>query len=128
MRELLFNDQVIDVQRVNAALAARSQSPAFEQLLRRASVWLACAFLGSAVLNYLLARYLLRSPPGTSAFNAELGRMHLLVWPVIVVPSMIVMMFVFWRLVHGLTALTGLSMDDIFRAEKPKKEGSAHAE
>jgi hypothetical protein len=120
IRELLFNEQIIDVGRVNAALDAHGQKPAFEGLLRRASIWLALAFLGSAILNFFLARYILRSPPATPEFNQELGRMHILVWPVIVIPSMVVMMLVFWRLVNGLTALTGLSTDEIFHAEKPK--------
>jgi hypothetical protein len=121
VRELLFNDQVIDVDRVNAALDTRGSRPAFDQLLRNASIWLAIAFLGSAILNFLLARYILRSPPATPEFNQELGKMHIIVWPVIVIPSMVVMMFVFWKLVTGLSQITGLSSDEIFRAEKPKQ-------
>lgn len=120
VRELLFNDQLIDVEKVNAALETRGSRPGFERLLRRASIWLALAFLGSAVLNFFLARYILRSPPATPEFNNELGRMHLLAWPVIVIPSMAVMMYVFWRLVTGLSSLTGLTTDEIFRAEKSK--------
>jgi hypothetical protein len=120
IRELFFNDQVIDVEKVNAALDARAQRPAFDRLLRSASLWLALAFLGSAILNFALARYILRSPPQTEAFNRELGKMHIMVWPVIVVPSMIVMVVVFWKLLNGLTTLTGLNQDEIFHTEKPK--------
>ncbi len=120
IRELLFNDQIIDVERVNAALDARGERPAFDRLLRDASVWLALAFLGSAILNFALARWILTSPPATPEFNQQLGKMHIMVWPVIVIPSMIVMMFVFWKLITGLTALTGLTQDEIFRGEKPK--------
>jgi len=88
----------------------------------RSSLWLVASFLLSAGLNYALARYLLISPPGTPEFNAELGRMHVLSWPVIVLPSMAVMMLAFWKLIKGLTQLTGLTTDEIFRAaqEKPK--------
>lgn len=118
VRELFFNDQILDVPRVDAALDVPAKRLAFDRLLRNASVWLALAFIGSAVLNFALARYILRSPPGTPAFNAELGRMHVLVWPVIIVPSMVVMMVVFWRLIGGLSRLTGLTTDEIFRAEK----------
>lgn len=121
IRELLVNPQVVDVERVNSALDQRNQQPAFEQLLRRASVWIAGSFLVSAILNYALARYILRSPPATPEFNAELGKMNALSWPVIVVPSMLLMMFVFWQLVKGLAAVTGLSSDEIFRAEKKKE-------
>lgn len=122
VRELFFNEQIIDVARVDAALAERGQREAFDQLLTRTSLWLGGAFVVSAALNFLLARHLLKSPPGTPAFNAELGRMHVLSWPVIVVPSMIAMMLVFWRLLAGLKRLTGLTLDDIFRAQEAEKK------
>ncbi len=120
VRELLYNDQIIDVGRVDAVLAERGQQPALTRLLTRTSLWLGGSFVVSAGLNFCLARYLINSPPGTPAFNAELGRMHVLSWPVIVLPSMVVMMFVFWRLVAGLRQLTGLTTDEIFRAPEPK--------
>jgi hypothetical protein len=44
--------------------------------------------------------------------------MHLLSWPVIVVPSMLVMMLVFWRLISGLKQLTGLTTDELLRTEQ----------
>ena len=118
LRELFYNEQIVDVARVDAALAERGGREAFERLMRRASVWLAVSFLASAPVNFALARYILRSPPGTPEFNAELGRMHVIVWPVIVVPSMVVMMWLFWRLMNGLSQLTGLTTDEIFKAEK----------
>lgn len=120
VHELLYNDQVIDVRRVDAALAERGQQPAFARLLVHTSVWLGGAFVVSAGLNFCLARYLLKSPAGTPEFNAELGRMHVLSWPVIVLPSMVVMMVLFWRLVTGLKKLTGLTTDEIFHAQEPK--------
>ncbi len=121
LREMFFNDQVVDVARVEAALAERGEREAFERLLRRASVWLAVSFLASAPVNFALARYILVAPPGTPEFNAQLGRMHVLVWPVIVVPSMIAMMVIFWQLMKGVVQLTGLTSDEVFRTEsKPK--------
>jgi hypothetical protein len=120
VRTLLFNDQILDTARVDSALDERGERPGFDRLLRNASIWLALSFLVSAVLNFALARYLLKSPPDTPEFNAELGKMHLWVWPIIVVPSMVVMMLVFWKLMSGLTQLTGLKSEEIFRAPEPK--------
>lgn len=120
VREVLYNDQVIDVAKVDAALEQRGQRPEFERLLKRASVGLALSFLLSAILNFGLARYLLTSPAGTEEFNAQLGRMNMLNWPIIVLPSMVVTMLVFWRLMNGLTRLTGLELDDIFHTAKSK--------
>lgn len=121
VRLLLYNEQILDVARVDAALDARGQRGAFDRLLRGASFGLALSFLLSAILNFGLARYLLKSPTGTPEFNVELGRMHMLNWPVIVLPSMVVMMIVFWRLMSGLTRLTGLELEDIFHSSKGKK-------
>lgn len=120
VREVLYNDQVIDVPRVDAALAARGETAAFERLLSNASLGLAASFLLSAVLNYGLARYLLKSPSNTPEFNEELGRLNFLSWPVIVLPTMVVTMIVLYRLMTGLTRLTGLEFDEIFRGGKPK--------
>lgn len=121
VRELLWNDQVIDTARVDSVLEERGQRAELDQLLRRASFGLAASFLLSAILNFALARYLLKSPAGTPEFNAELGKMNGLSLPVIMLPTMIVTMVVFWRLMNGLTRLTGLEVDEIFRGgAKPK--------
>jgi hypothetical protein len=121
VNELLYNPQVIDVEKVDAALAARGTQPGFTQLLRRSTGLLSLALFISAGLNYALARHLLTSPPGTEAFNAQLAKMHLLSWPVIVLPSMAMMLFVLWRLLGGIRTLTGLELDDIFRAPPEHK-------
>jgi hypothetical protein len=123
VNELLYNPQVIDVERVEAGLTARGTQTEFTGLLRRSTGLLSLSFFVSAVLNFFLARHLIRSQPGTAAFNGELAKMHLLSWPVIVLPSMAMMMLVLWRLLHGIKALTGLELDDIFRSPPEEKAG-----
>jgi hypothetical protein len=118
VRELLYNESIIDVPRVDAALVARGHKEQFETMLRRASVYLALTFIASAPVNFALALYILRSPPGTPEFNAELGKMHWVGPLVIAVPSMIVMMTVFWKLMNGLAELSGLAQEEIFREKK----------
>ncbi|HRE79993.1 MAG TPA: VC0807 family protein [Opitutaceae bacterium] len=127
VRQLLYNDQVIDVPRIDAVLATRGAAKTFDRHLREASVLLALSFLISAILNFGLARYLIRSDTGTPEFNAELGKMNFWSWPVIVVPSMAMMMFALWRLIKGITRLTGLTSEEIFRA-KDSAEDKAKAE
>lgn len=117
---LLYNDQIIDVTRIDRALAERGTRPGFDRLMVSSSYLLTASFLLSAALNFGLARYLLKSPAGTPEFNAELGKMHLLSWPVIVLPSMAMTMFALWRLLHGLKELTGLTLDEVFH-QPPKK-------
>jgi len=125
VQEMLYNPQVIDIERVDQALEQRSARTEFDRLLRDASLLLTLSFLLSAVLNYFLARYLLKSPPGTEAFNAELGKMHLWNWPVIVLPSMAMMMYALWRLLNGLQRATGLTLDEILR-QPPAKQADTN--
>src|SRR5258708_28730122 len=114
IHELLFNPQVLDVEKVNRSLREKGNEREFAKLLERSSYFLAFSFLISAILNFFLARYLLVSPPGTEAFNGELAKMHCLSWPVIVVPSMGMMMFAFWRLMNRLQRRTGFTLEGLF--------------
>jgi hypothetical protein len=118
VRTVLLNEQIIDVERVETALAERGERPAFDQLLVRASYGLAASFAMVAVLHFGLVLHLLKSPPGTPAFNAELGRVHLLSFPIVVLPSMVALMLVLWQVVKRLEALTGLDGDAIFKSDK----------
>ncbi len=118
VKTLFFNDAVMDVARVEAALRAKKAEAGFAALLRRCTVLVALAFFASGALAYFLARWLLKSPGGTPEFNAELAKMHWLSWPVIVLPSMAMLMVALWRMLHGLTQLTGLTTDDVFHSEK----------
>lgn len=121
VRVFLLNEQVIDLPRVDQALAERGNQTAFDRLLANSSYWLVLSFTISAVLNFGLARYLLKSLPGTPAFNAEIARMQVLSWPVIVIPSMIMTMAALWYLIGGLRKLTGLELEQIFHSPPEKK-------
>jgi hypothetical protein len=125
VRELLYNDSIIDVARVDAALDSRGHRQQFEALLRRASIGLALTFLASAPINFMLALYILKSPPGTPEFNAELGKMHWVGPLVIAVPSMIVLMMVFMKLMNGLSELSGLTQEEIFRENKKSAQDAS---
>ncbi|HEX2100980.1 MAG TPA: VC0807 family protein, partial [Candidatus Synoicihabitans sp.] len=120
VRQFLFNEQMIDVARVEAALDAQRNRPAFETLLREATYWLIASFLLSAALNFALARWMLVSPPGTPEFNAELGKMNALSWPVIVIPTMIISVAAIWRLLSGVSRLTGMKLEEMFHPETKK--------
>lgn len=122
VKTLLYNDKVIDVHKVDHELKARGTEEHFDKLLFATTWTLAASFALSAVLNFSLAVYLLKSPAGTEEFNQELGKMTAMSYPVIVLPCMAVTMFALWRLLHGIKKLTGLDLDTIFKgaASSPK--------
>ena len=78
-------------------------------------------------MNYLLASWVVTSPAGSAAFNAELGRLTLLSYPVIAIPStlmLLAMLYVLWRTIH---AMTGLTLDQVMaeRTSGQRRDGSS---
>jgi hypothetical protein len=115
VRTFLYNDKIIRVQDVDEALARHGNREAFERTLVNASWMLAASFFVSSVLNFVLAKMIVRSQPGTTAFNEELGRMTALSYPVIVVPSMIIMIAALWYLFSRIQRLTDLELEQILK-------------
>lgn len=121
IRLLVFNDTIFDVAKVHRALAERGTEQGFDKRLRQGTVMLALTFAFSAVANYLLTRWVVTSPAGTEAFNQELGRLTALSYPIIAIPSMIMMMGVMFWLARSAKGLTGLDLGDMLQgAEAPK--------
>ena len=116
IRVLVFNPTLFDVDRVNAALEERRNVVPFELRLRTGTMLLAATFFFSAVMNYVLARWVVTSPAGSEAFNEELGPLTLLTYPLIAVPSMLMMMALLFWLARGAKSLTGLALGDMLRS------------
>jgi hypothetical protein len=111
VRTLILNAQLIRVDELAAALAAKGNTSLFDRRLSQASYIVASSFFLSSTLNYILATIILVSPPGTPEFNAELGRMTALSYPVIAIPSMIVLMIAIWFVFASIKRLTGHSLE-----------------
>ncbi len=121
VRTVLYNDKIINVEKVNAELIRANNVPAFNKLLVVTTWILAMSFVLSSILNFILAVMILKSPTGTPEFNKELAEMTALSWPVIVVPSMLVTMLALWKMLSDIKKLTGLEIEAIFKAPPPKK-------
>jgi len=103
----------MDVDKIKQKLADSGNTAAFESPRLNATYLLSGAFFFSSVMNYILAKWIVTSVAGSAAFNEELGQMTLLSYPVIAIPSMIIMMAIFyylWRTIHGMT---GFSLEEI---------------
>lgn len=123
VRKLLFNPAIMNVDRIHEELDKKKNRDHFNTRLDRANTLLAGTFLFSAVMNYFLAKIVVKSESGSTAFNEELGRMTLLSYPVIAIPSMIMMMAIFWFIWRTVSNLTGLSLEEVMvGAEEEKKQ------
>lgn len=113
IRTILYNENVLNVDLIHDRLAERGLVDIFEERLLKATYFLAGTFFFSAIMNYIVAKWIVVSPAGTQAFNEELGRMTLVSYPMIAIPSMIMMVLILvylWKTIHGLT---GLKMEEI---------------
>ncbi|MDG1773067.1 MAG: MFS transporter [Oceanicoccus sp.] len=114
VKTFLFNDQILQIGKVKAALEANNTETEFEHKLANASYMVAGSFFLSSVLNYILAKVILVSEPGTVEFTEELGKMTALSFPVIALPSTIVLMAALYYLLHHIQKLTHLKAEEIF--------------
>ena len=118
VRNLLLNETIINMEKINTQLKLTGRHKDFESLINRSSILFACSFFLSAALNFVLARMILKSPTGSPEFNSELGRMTALSFPVIALPVLVFTGFIFWYLFSGISRITMLSRDEIIREQK----------
>ncbi len=118
LKKLLYNPDLMKIEKIDAILAEKNAQPEFDKILVNSSYFLACSFFLSAILNFVLAKIIMHSPAGTPEFNAEYSKMLGLSWPVIALPSTIVMGFVLWYLFRSLKRLTGLTVEEMFNIEE----------
>jgi intracellular septation protein A len=117
IKTLLYNPGILNVDRIGQELEKHGHTGMFEARLLKATYLLGGTFFFSAVMNYILARWIVTSPAGSAAFNEQLGQLTLLSYPMIAIPSMAMMLAIFyylWRTIHGMT---GLALEDIIRQE-----------
>ncbi|MDO8891358.1 MAG: VC0807 family protein [Sulfurimicrobium sp.] len=115
VRVMLFSPAVMDVERIQNGLEQRGNGAVFEARLKIATFMLGGSFFFSSAMNYLLATQIVTSPAGTQAFNEELGRMTLLSYPIIALPSMLILMAVLYYLARSIRLLAGLKLAEALK-------------
>lgn len=112
IRTVLYHPRLIDVERVQAQLLLRGAQAEFEARLQRATWMLGATFFFSATMNFILARWIVVSPAGSTAFNEELGRLTLMSYPMIAIPATLMMLLVLYYIGRAIHQLTGLKLSD----------------
>lgn len=113
VRTLLYNPSVLDVDKIRESLVRHDNEAEFESRLLTASYLFSGTFFFSSAMNYILAKWIVTSPSGTQAFNEELGRMTLVSYPMIAIPSMIMMIAIFYYLWRTIRRLTGFTLEEV---------------
>ncbi|HQU08475.1 MAG: hypothetical protein B7X06_00285, partial [Verrucomicrobia bacterium 21-51-4] len=118
VKTFLYRDEVLQTERIEKQLRNDEDHKTLERLLQKATYALCASFALSAVLNFMLAKWIVHSPAGTAEFTEQIGRMTAWSYPVIVLPSAAVLILALWQLIRGLQKLTGLPMDELLANAK----------
>jgi uncharacterized integral membrane protein len=125
VRTLLYNDQVLNTDRIQNALETRGTVPEFERLLAWASWWLAVPFVVSGAVNFLLALWLLPVESGTEQFARQLGKLQLWTWPTTVVPAGAAVFYILFTMLKGIERITGLKGEELFHPARAESRARA---
>ncbi len=122
LEKMFLNESTFQMSLIKSKLENSENLHRYKAAVRRTTYLFALSFAVSAVLNFLLAIWLLKSPPGTPEFNAELGKMNALSFPVIALScTSILIAALFWFL-SDLSKLTGYKWDDLLAGKKKALE------
>lgn len=121
VHRILFSPELFDVTRIESALDEKNTRRPFNRVMLTCTYWIAASFVISALLNYVLAAWIVTAESGTEEFNRQIGRMTALSWPVIVIPSMGMMMVALLKLIKGIETHTGLVLEDVLHPDLREK-------
>jgi hypothetical protein len=116
--KVLLNPVLFNLDLIYQTLSDNNKTDIFKAKVQRANHLLSITFVFSATMNYLLAKWIVVSPAGTTEFNEQLGEMTMLSYPVIAIPSMIMLSAIMFYVVKNVTKLTGLKFDQMLNAAK----------
>ncbi|MGR5133633.1 VC0807 family protein [Vibrio alfacsensis] len=117
MQKMLLNDTVLNLSLIKERLRERGRTEEFERCLMSSNYLFASTFAFSSAMNYFLATWIVTSPAGTVAFNEELGKLTLYSYPIIAIPSMLMMFGIFYYIWRQVRAMTSLETEQIFHTK-----------
>ncbi|HSI63827.1 MAG TPA: VC0807 family protein [Candidatus Saccharimonadia bacterium] len=111
---MILQPHVMNLEALHGAITTPEKRTDYNQAVFRASCGMALGMVGSSIANFFLAMYLLGGKePATEAFMKGIAKLNWMGMIVIGVPMMVVMLFVFFRLLKHLQRITGLERDDL---------------
>jgi intracellular septation protein A len=108
-QRFIFNQAIID-----RTMSDERSRPILHRLVVRGTWMLFFTFLLSAVLNFVLAKYFIRSETGTASFNKEMGRLLVCGHIGIILPCMAILIMAFGYVANGICRIAGCRLVDLF--------------
>lgn len=122
---LFLNPSIMKVNLLELRLQENGKQKEFHEHLRKATQWLSLSFAFSAVCNFVLARRIfvnidasLSKEAQSLILNDQIAQMTTWSIGVIMVPSILFLMIIFWYLMRGVKSYSGLSTTDLIHEDK----------
>lgn len=108
-------DKMIDLDKVREVYRNENKEEHFEKRLTKSSYLLCSTFFISALLNFLLAYFVLKGEPGSEEYVNSLGKMTGLSFPVIALPMTIMVGCILYYLLNGIKKETNVEIESFLR-------------
>ena len=120
IQTLFLNPSVVKLELLEQKLIENASRDKFQAHIKKATLLLSLSFLLSAILNFILAQRIflpideaLPSEQRSILLNEQIAKMTSTSMLVIMVPSIIFMLLLFWYLFRGINQMTGLKTEEI---------------
>lgn len=105
--------KVLDFEKIESSLKDDESKQSFAKLIDYFNYFMAFTFLVSATLNFILAKMIVKADAGTVEFNKQIGEMTALSFPVIALPTTILLIGFIIYLTRRLSRITSLALEEM---------------
>lgn len=119
---LFLNPALMKVDLLEERLKANGKQKDFHDHMKKATIWLSLSFAFSAVCNFVLARKIfteidptLSTDAQSTLLNEQIAQMTTWSMAIIMVPSMLFLLGIFWYLMRGIKQHSGLSTEELLK-------------
>ncbi|WP_413557307.1 VC0807 family protein [Bdellovibrio sp. HCB209] len=123
IESLFLNPNVMRVELLEEKLKEHGKQVEFHEHMRKATMLLSLSFVTSAILNFVLARRIfldidmtLSADAQSVILNEQIAQMTTWSMAIIMVPSMIFLLGIFWYLMRGIKQHSGLTTDELLKS------------
>ena len=114
LNNIFINELMFDTAKVKLAISNEKQSE-FEGLLIITGYYFIAGFFVSSIIQFILASIIVVSNPGDPSFNQEVSTMTWVSYIAILLPTMILIVSGFMKLVKGIEKITGMKQEEFLR-------------
>ena len=120
IQTLILNPQVMNLDLIHTRIKEKSDEQSLVKVIQNSTLILSSSFFLSAILNFFLAQRIfvpiaqeIQGEQKSLVLNEQIAEMTKLTFPVIFLPSLVILAVLMYYLLGRIKKLTGLTMEEI---------------